>query len=113
MSAIPPLATVGLKKAACREGPLGDITPSPSACALNWKACFSHALDAAREIIGIFIWQGAPPPLDRKIRSNSHHLCPGRLAKFQRFGQGGRSTIKESIGRLRFEVALVAPFEGP
>ena len=33
-------------------------------CALNWKTCLSHALDTALEIIGIFIWQDTPLPLD-------------------------------------------------
>ena len=32
--------------------------------ALHWKTCLSHALDAALEIIGIFIRQDAPLPLD-------------------------------------------------
>jgi hypothetical protein len=42
----------------------GRITPSPSACALNWKTCLSHALDTAFEIIGVLIWQDTPLPLD-------------------------------------------------
>ena len=59
-----PKATDNRLGTACREGPFGDITPSPSACALNWKTCLSHALNAALEIIGIFIWQGAPLSLN-------------------------------------------------
>ena len=82
----------------------------PVCTSLYRKAGFAQALDAVRVIGWILEWQYAPPPLDRKIRSNSHELCPSRATLID-VAKVAVAGCEESVSRLRFRIALEAPLE--
>jgi hypothetical protein len=104
----------------CRDLSLGDEAPSVEFKddrpryrhkALYGKLGFAQALDSVRVLAGVPERQDAPPPLDRKIRSNPQDFSPSRPA----FVDLAKVTVaggEQSVARLRIRFALEAQLEG-
>ena len=102
----------GFPKGSCStKNPERDDASAKNDRALDGEAGFAQALDAVRVTGWILERQDAPPPLDRKIRSNPHHLRP-RCATLINLAKVAVAGCEESVRGLGFGIALEPPLQG-